>query len=61
MFSFQIGAIPQEEEEDPTSAESATLSDDIKDKLQEALQFLNQDIGQLVRDAEPIRIILKSL
>ena len=37
------------------------LSEDIKAKLQEILQLLNQDIGQLVQDAEPIRIILKSL
>ena len=41
--------------------ESTPLSVDIKAKLQEILQFLNQDIGQLVRDADPIRLILKSL
>jgi hypothetical protein len=66
MFSFQIGVVPEEEEEEeeeeePTSVESAALSDDVKTKLQEALQFLNQDIGQLVQDAEPIRAILKNL
>ena len=43
------------------SAESAALSEDAKDKLQEILQLLNLDIGQLVQDAEPIRVILKSL
>ena len=44
-----------------SSAESVVLLEDIKVKLQEILQLLNQDIGQLVQDAEPIRIILKSL
>jgi hypothetical protein len=59
MFSFQIGVASQEEE--PSSVESAGLSEDIKAKLQEILHFLNQDIGRLVQDAEPIRAILKSL
>ena len=44
-----------------SSAESALLSEEIKAKLQEVLQLLNQDIGQLVQDAEPIRVILRSL
>ena len=44
-----------------SSAESVVLLEDIKVKLQDILQLLNQDIGQLVQDAEPIRIILKSL
>jgi chromosome segregation ATPase len=39
----------------------ALLSEETKAKLQEILQLLNQDIGQLVQDTEPIRIILKSL
>ena len=60
MFSFQIGAISQEEEGE-TSAESTALSDDVKAKLQETLQLLHQDIGQLVRNAKPIRAILKNL
>ena len=42
-------------------AESAALSDEIKVKLQETLKFLNQDIGQLVRNAQPIRAILEEL
>ena len=42
-------------------AESAALSDEIKAKLQETLKFLNQDIGQLVRNAQPIRAILEEL
>ena len=45
LFSFQIGATPQEEEEEATSADSVVLSDEIKAKLQESLQFLNQDIA----------------
>jgi len=60
MFSFQIGATSQEEEGE-TSAESIALSDDIKAKLQETLQLLHQDIGQLVRNAKPIRAILEDL
>ena len=60
MFSFQIGVIAPEEEE-TTSAESAALPENVKVKLQEILQLLNQDISQLVQDAEPIRAILKSL
>jgi chromosome segregation ATPase len=44
-----------------SSAESALLSEEIKAKLQEVLQLLNQDIGQLVQDGELIRAILRSL
>ena len=44
-----------------SAAESAPFSEETKAKLQEILQLLNRDIGQLVQDAEPIRIILKSL
>ena len=51
LFSFQIGATSQEEGEETTSADSAVLSDEIKAKLQESLQFLNQDIGQLIKNA----------
>jgi len=61
LFSFQIGPISQEEGEEAASAESATLSDEIKTKLQETLQFLNQDIGQLVKDAKPIHAIQEDL
>ena len=61
MFSFQIGAISQEEGEEAASAESATLSDKIKTKLQETLQFRNQDINQLVKNAKLIRAILEDL
>jgi len=59
MFSFQIGAISQEEGE--TSAESTALSDDVKAKLKETLQLLHQDIAQLVRNAKLIRAILEDL
>ena len=37
------------------------MSEETKAKLQEILPLLNQDIGQLVQDAEPIHIILRSL
>ena len=60
MFSFQIGMTAPEEEE-ASSAESVALPEDVKAKLQEILQLLNQDISQLVQDAEPIRALLKSL
>ena len=42
-------------------AESAALSDKIKAKLEGTLQFLNQDIDQLVKDAKLIRAILEDL
>ena len=61
MFSFQIEATSQEEGEEATSADSVVLSDEIKAKLQESLQFLKQDIGQLVKNAQPIRAILEEL
>ena len=60
LFSFHFETISAEDEA-ISSAESAPLSEETKTKLQEILQFLNQDIGQLVWDTEPIRIILKSL
>ena len=37
------------------------MSEETKAKIQEILQLLNQDIGQLVQDVEQIRAILKSL
>ena len=37
------------------------MSDKVKAELQETLQFLNQDIGQLVKDAKPIHAILEDL
>ena len=60
LFSFQLGTTSAEDET-ISSAESVPLSEETKAKFQEILQLLNQDIGQLVQDAEPIRIILKSL
>ena len=61
IFSFKIRATSQEEGEEIASAESAAISDEVKAKLQETLQFLNQDIGQLVKNAKPIRAILEDL
>jgi len=51
LFSFQIGATSQEEGEKATSTDPVVLSDEIKAKLQESLQFLNQDIGHLIKNA----------
>jgi hypothetical protein len=59
MFSFAIGVNPSEEIQ--PSAESAELPNDVRLKLQEILPLLDQDVSQLVKDAEPIRAILKSL
>jgi len=61
MFSFQIGATSQEEGEEAASAKSVVLFDEVKAKLQETLQFLHQDIGQLVKNAKPIPAILEDL
>ena len=61
LFSFQIRATSQEEGEEATSADPIVLSDEIKAKLQESLQFLNQDIGQLIKNAQPIRTIFEEL
>jgi hypothetical protein len=61
QYSFQTGATSQEEEEEEASAKSVALSDDVKSKFQETLQFLHQDIGQLLKDAKPIRAILEDL
>ncbi|CAN6373585.1 unnamed protein product [Urochloa humidicola] len=61
LFSFQIGAASQEEGEKETSADSIVLSNEVKAKIQESLQFLNQDIGQLIKNAQPIRAILGEL
>ena len=43
------------------SADPVVLSDKIKAKLQESLQFLNQDIGQLIKNAQLIHTILEEL
>ena len=51
LFSFQIGATFQEEGKETTSADSVVLFDEIRAKLQESLQFLKQDIGQLIKNA----------
>ena len=59
MFFFQIGATSEVEE--GASAELVALSDDVKAKLQETLQFLHQDIGQLVKNAKTIHAILEDL
>jgi hypothetical protein len=38
-----------------------TLPDEVKAKLIEVLPLLNQDIGLLVQDVEPIRTIFKQI
>ena len=61
LFSFQIGATSQEEGEETSLVDPIVLSDETKAKFQESLQFLNQDIGQLIKNAQPIRVILEEL
>jgi hypothetical protein len=41
------------------NASASLLSNDVKAKLLEVLPLLNQDIYQLVQDAEPTRTIFK--
>jgi hypothetical protein len=38
-----------------------TLPDEVKAKLIEVLPLLNQGVGQLVQDVEPIRAIFKQI
>jgi hypothetical protein len=59
MFSYPIGDI--HEDDDASSVQSAEISENVKTKLREILSFLNQDISQLVQDAEPIRQSFKAL
>jgi hypothetical protein len=40
---------------------TATLPDDVKAELMEVLPLMNQNISQLVQDAEPIRTIIKQI
>ena len=61
LFSFQIWVTSQEEGEETSSADPTVLSDEIKARFQESLQFLNQDIGQVIKNAQPIRAILEEL
>ena len=61
LFSFQIGVTSQEEGEETSSADSTVLSNEIKARLQESLQFLNQDISQLIKNAQSIHAILEEL
>ena len=42
-------------------ADPVVLSDEIRAKLQESLQFQNQDNDQLIKNAQPIRAILEEL
>jgi hypothetical protein len=37
------------------------LPDEVKGKLIEVLPLLNQDVGQLIQDVEPIRAIFKQI
>lgn len=60
MFDFSIGEI-EEDEASSTIPSSAPLLDDVKEKLQEILHLLSQDISILVQDVEPIRNILKHI
>lgn len=60
MFDFSIGEIEGDEASSAIPS-STPLSDDVKEKLQEVLQLLSQDVSILVQDVEPIRNILKQI
>lgn len=47
--------------EDEDAAESVECSDEHKARLQEIIKLLNQETGQLVQNAEPIRLHFKAL
>lgn len=61
LFSYQIGDLLKEEEVTSRMVALGETPDEIKSKLQEILQLLNQDIGSLVEDAEGIREAFRHL
>lgn len=60
LFSFVIGDVLEEEETSSIRSVQA-LTDDAKAKLKEILNFLGQDLNDLIHDAEPIRSAFKLL
>lgn len=58
IFSYQIGDLLKEEEVTSRNVALGETPDEIKSKLQEILQLLNQDIASLVQDVEGIRGLL---
>jgi hypothetical protein len=60
LFSYQNGDLLEEEVTSRTVV-LGEASDDVKTKLQDILQLLNQDIGLLVQHAEGIRGIFLHL
>ncbi|RLM61495.1 hypothetical protein C2845_PM14G10320 [Panicum miliaceum] len=61
LFSYQIGDLLEEEEVTSRTEVLGKAHDDVKTKLQDILQLLNQDIGLLVQDVEEIRGIFRHL
>ncbi|RLM79745.1 hypothetical protein C2845_PM12G14810 [Panicum miliaceum] len=55
LLSYQIGDLLEEEEVTSRTVALGEALDDVKTKLQDILQLLNQDISLLVQDAEGIR------
>jgi hypothetical protein len=60
-LSYQIGDLLEEEEVTSRIVALGEAPDDVKTKLQDILQLLNQDISLLVQDAEGIRGIFRHL
>lgn len=55
LFSYQIEDLLEEEEISSKAVVLGEVPDEVKAKLQEILQLLNQDIGSLVQDAEGVK------
>ncbi|GJN03305.1 hypothetical protein PR202_ga20735 [Eleusine coracana subsp. coracana] len=59
VFSFHVD---HEEEDDASSSQTIpAVSEESKEKLQAMLNFLDQNIGQLVQNAKPVRQLLLAL
>ncbi|RLM58016.1 hypothetical protein C2845_PM18G04450 [Panicum miliaceum] len=61
LFSYQIGDLLEEEEISSKVVVLGEVPDEVKEKLQEILQLLYQDIGSLVQDAEGVRGVFRLL
>lgn len=66
LFSFDIEDFLAEDEASSSSTSAqqtmeTSLADEVKNRLQEMLVFLNKNIVELVQDAGPIRNILQSI
>lgn len=61
FFSFQIEDLPGDEEVESHPLTLGIVPDEVRTKLQNMRVLLQQDIGRLVENAEPIRRLLNEL